>query len=88
MTVMVAEEYPHLKRLGVEVYREPCSHVLCSDLNAKLTKVQRERFSRLFGIQTCPVAPDGSGALYPWDTEDVLARMFDHKLQGSQLLWD
>ena len=87
MTVMAAEEYKHLQRLGVEVHREPCSHVLCRDLEAKLTKSQNQTFNVLFGIQTCPVVPEGS-AMYPWDAEDVLANMFDRRLQGSQLLWD
>jgi hypothetical protein len=87
MTVMAAEEYKHLKRLGVEVRREPCSHVLCRDLDSKLTKAQRKTFSVFFGIQTCLVVPEGP-ALYAWDVEDVLARMFEGRKQGSQLLWD
>ena len=85
MTVLAAEEYPRLTKLGVPIHTEPCSHVLCAELDAKLTKAQRKTFNVLFGVQTCPGI---EGAVFAWDAEDVLARMFGRKILGSQLLWD
>ncbi len=87
MTVATAEEYKFLQKLGVPVHREPCSHVLCAELDAKLTKAQRATFSVLLGVQTSPVVPGGL-ALYAWDAEDVLTRMLGRRMQGSQLVWD
>ena len=80
-------QYPELEKLGVRVYEDPVEHVSCADIDAALPADRRQEFNRLFGIQTCPVVPRGP-ALYPWDAEAVLVRMFRNRLQGSQLHWD
>jgi len=84
---MKKPQYPELARLGVQVNPKPCDHVLFRDLDRALSKRDRKRFSRLFGIQTCPVVVEGP-ACYAWDAENALARMLRGKLQGSQLVRD
>lgn len=46
-------------------------------------KIDRKKFSALFGVQTCPI-----GGVYAHDAEAVLQRMINKKLTGSQLYWD
>ena len=87
MSVLQAEEYPNIRRLGIKVYTEPCACVLSEDVEKALRPRQYAWFCDLFGIQTCPVIPEGS-AMYAWDVEDVLERMSTGRKHGSQLLWD
>lgn len=79
--------YPRLEALKIPIYPTPIYHVLCAELDAKLTEAGRKQFNDLFGIQTCP-AVDGGSAVYPWDAEAVLERMASGRLTGSQLFWD
>lgn len=79
--------YPRLYELGVKVHTKPIAHIKGNELKSKLSKPQIKLFNTYFGVQTCPVV-DGVGAMYPWDVEAVLHRMFKNELIGSQLLWD
>lgn len=81
-------KYPNLERLGIPVYHSSVGYVLCADIDAKLSPMQRALFNELFGIQTCPVIEGKGPAVYPWDADAVLERMFSGKLTGSQLIWD
>lgn len=83
------EDYPWLSMLSVPVYKEPVAHIFMEDLEFVLSKKQERRFNDYFGVQTCPIIGDNSKmAVYPWDAEAVLTRMFENKLEGSQQLWD
>lgn len=76
--------YPRLKKLGVSIHDvEGYPVVSWASLDAKLSKKERRRFGKLFGIQTC--VADGC---FAYDAEAVLERMATGKLTGSQLNWD
>lgn len=77
--------YPRLGQLGIPVSYEPVACVKHEDLQAGLTrsKLDRKKFSELFGVQTCPI-----GGFYPWDVEAVLERMLSGRKTGTQLWWD
>lgn len=66
---------------------EHVEYVLCKDIDARLSPVAHAKFNEYFGIQTCPVVPEGP-AVYPWDAEAVLERIASGKKTGSQLIWD
>lgn len=82
-------EYPRIKALGIPILN---GNVLSSDVDDVLPKKERKIFSKLFGIQTCPMIKLDNGeevcGLYAWDVEAVLERMKSGKLTGSQLFWD
>ena len=82
-------DFPNLHRLGIQVHSNPSFHILINDLKKVLDKKQIERFHEYFGIQTCPCVKNGP-AVYPWDAEAVLERMFSGRLTGTQhpALWD
>ena len=80
-------EYPNLEKLKVPIFNVPVEHILLKTLMKALTKNEREKFHKYFGAQTCPLVDAGT-AIYPWDAEAVLERMFSGKLTGSQLIWD
>lgn len=88
------DTYKNLNKIGVPIHEEEsgnCHYVLNEELNAKLSPDEIATFGEYFGIQTCPiVSHDGEDlcALYASDVEAVLARMFESRLIGSQLLWD
>jgi hypothetical protein len=86
------KQYKRIKELGIEIsHDETCdvSGVTIKNLHSALkkNKLDSELFSKLFGVQTCPVV-NGKSAMYPWDVEAVLERMMSGKLTGTQLLWD
>jgi len=82
---MTATEYPRLEQIGCTINREPMDHVPWTELDAAIKDagLDRERFSDLFGVQTCY-----AGGVYAWDAEAVLERMMSGKLTGSQRHWD
>jgi hypothetical protein len=82
---MSQEQYPRLQQIGCVVVTEPVEHIPWTELNDKLglAGLDRERFSDLFGVQTCH-----AGGPYPWDVEAVLERMMSGKLTGTQKYWD
>lgn len=81
------ELYPRLKQLGIPIREDnggpPGINGAQLDLALKKANLSIEKFSELFGCQTC-----GSNGMYPWDVEAVLERMMSGKLTGTQLLWD
>lgn len=78
-------KYPRLHQIGCNVKREPMDHVPWTELDEAINGagLNRERFSDLFGVQTCY-----AGGVYAWDAEAVLERMMGGKLTGSQRYWD
>lgn len=76
-----ATEYPRLHQIGCNVKREPMDHVPWTELDAAINDagLDRERFSELFGVQTCYARGP-----YPWDVEAVLVRMMSGQLTGTQ----
>ncbi len=82
---MTANEYPRLEQIGCNVKHEPMDHVPWTELDAAINDagLDRERFSDLFGVQTCY-----AGGVYAWDAEAVLERMMGGRLTGSQRYWD
>ena len=79
--------YPNLTNLGISISDDPVSHVLVKDLERNLSKGNIVKFHEYFGVQTCPLVESGP-AVYPWDAEAVLERIFNGKLIGSQANWD
>ncbi len=82
--------YPTITKLNIPVYSEPVAHVFYPDIEKVLTEIQLDMFNRYFGDgQTCPEIGNGEiPAMYPWDVEAVLVRMFSGQRQGTQLFWD
>lgn len=88
-----AQWYPRITELGVTIHSEDRNgraypaYVTWQELDNAITEKWgaegRDRFSKLFGCQTC--VAEGP---YPWDVEAVLERMTSGKLTGTQLLWD
>lgn len=84
-------EYPHIKKLGLEIHNEPTSHIKSKELDAALkkAKINRKKFSEYFGCQTCLLCDDGQTGLFPYDVEAVLVRMLEKgRLTGTQLWMD
>ena len=83
--------YPNCDKLNIPILTQngKTYFVKRKDLDAGLKKanLDAEKFSKLFGSQTCPVI-DSKPCLYPWDVEAVLERMISGKLTGSQKDWD
>ena len=76
----------YLNKLGVRIYTDdPIPYVKWKEIRYALKKhgLSLATFSKYFGSQTCSVK-----GMYYYDTEDVLARMIDGKLQGTQLFFD
>lgn len=80
--------YKYITKLKIPIYEG--MGVLSEDIKKVLTKKQFKLFNEYFGIQTCPILSDGRLALYIWDSEAVLVRIFENKLTGTQHpdLWD
>jgi hypothetical protein len=82
----MAQDYPRVESLGINVKFDrgvpfiPWQHL---DERLKESGVDKRRFDKLFGVQTCL-----ERGPYPWDVEAVLERMFSGKLVGTQLFWD
>jgi len=78
-------KYNRLDQLGIVITESPIEHIEFDILDKALNKngINRDKFSELFGIQTCY-----DKGLYPWDVEPVLERMMSGKLTGTQLHWD
>jgi hypothetical protein len=79
-----------ITELGIPIqHTEHFNGIFSEDIDAALAKhnMDRNEFSRLFGIQTIGVI-DERGALYPHDVEAVLERMMSGRKTGTQALWD
>ncbi len=84
-----ASRYPYITKLGIEIYKKPYSHIISEDLDKVLTEIERKRFDKYFGVQTCLLRDDGKVGIYPYDAEAVFVRMFEKgKLTGTQLFPD
>jgi hypothetical protein len=79
-------KYPNLEKLGVKVI-DGCVNPKELNKSLKKNKMSIKVFDRYFGIQTCPIV-DNVLMLYAWDCEDVLTRILENRLIGSQLFWD
>ena len=81
---MLNKEYPYIYKIGCEVTLEPIPHVKRDLLKKCLGKHRITKlFYDYFGIQTAYIE-----GLYPWDVEDVLVRIYEKKLTGTQLIMD
>jgi hypothetical protein len=81
----LAERYPILAELDIPITLEPVLHIKFKDLKdgLKRNKINTKLFNKYFGVQT--MFEQGP---YPWDVSDVLIRILENKLVGTQLFPD
>jgi hypothetical protein len=86
---MKKDPYPNITKLGIKVYNEPTLHIKPNELKVALIKnnISVKKFSDLLGVHT-GVLINGKCCSYPSDIEDVLVRMIEKRLTGTQLMID
>lgn len=82
-------KYYWIEKLGIPIRVESgIPHLLLKDINKVLNKEQRKLFHKYYGVQTALCRKDGKIGLYCWDCESIFLRIFEQKLEGTQLYWD